>query len=78
MLVGYGSINLNLNTYPQIWNHVAIEIIEAANRGQHWVGELSLGFDFLHLENLQLKFFNFDLRMNSTCFECQVAFFLFA
>jgi hypothetical protein len=44
--MGSGSINLNLNTHPQIWNHVAIEIVEAANRGQNWVGELSLGSIF--------------------------------
>jgi hypothetical protein len=47
---------------PQIWNHVAIEIVEAANyRGQqNWVRDLSLGFHFLsHLENLELKFFQF-------------------
>jgi hypothetical protein len=46
VLVGSGSMNLNLNTYPQIWNHVAIESVEAANRGQNWVGELSLGSIF--------------------------------
>lgn len=38
LLVGSGSMNLNLNTYPQIWNHVAIEIVEAASKQRAELG----------------------------------------
>lgn len=65
-------MNLNLNTHPQIWNHVAIEIVEAANRGQNWVGGIEVFGSIFTFGKSGTEIFNFDLRMNSTCFECQV------
>jgi hypothetical protein len=75
----YDSMNLNLNTHPQIWNHVAIEIIEAANReAELGGGNWSLWFHFRIWKNLELKFSILIWEWTQLVLNVKLAFLLFA